>query len=222
MIRSIIALNDCGRRRGCPRYAAQIKHLHPIHATPKSQQDFRPRSVALVGTSGKENSVGRVVLENLKAAEFPGPIYPINPKYESLLGLACYPSLAQLPATPDLAIIATPAASVPQVVRECGQRDVNGMIILSAGFREIGPSGQAVEAKLRDAIGTFPKLSVIGPNCLGLMSPVSKLNASFAAAMPKSGRIALISQSGAMHVAARLVAASKRRLFALCVDRQRP
>ena len=159
---------------------------------------FRPRSVAVVGASSKPASVGRTVVENLQQAAFPGPIYPVNPKHKSLLELPAYASVAELPAIPDLAIIATPAASVPSVVNECGERGIKGLVILSAGFREVGRAGAAIEANLAAVIAKFPEMRVIGPNCLGVLVPGSRLNASFAAAMPHAGRIAFLSQSGAL------------------------
>jgi acetyltransferase len=159
---------------------------------------FRPKSVAVVGASGKEGSVGRTVLENLKRANFSGAIFPINPRYDSLLDLQTFPTIGELPAVPDLAIVATPAQTVPGIVKECGKKGILGLIVLSAGFREIGEAGKSVEAALAAEIAKFPDMRVIGPNCLGVMVPDSRLNASFAAAMPRPGRIAFISQSGAL------------------------
>ena len=159
---------------------------------------FHPRSVALVGASPRLGSVGRTVLENLQRAGFGSEIYPINPKHTSLLGLPAYPFISALPKAPDLAIIATPAESVPRLVCECGEAKVPGLIILSAGFREVGPRGSQIEAELERNIARFPDMRVIGPNCLGIMVPTSRLNASFAAGMAKPGRVAFISQSGAL------------------------
>lgn len=159
---------------------------------------FRPRSVTVVGASIKEGSVGRTVLENLKRGNFPGDIYPINPRYDSLLDLRAFPAVSSLPGVPDLAIIATPAETVPGIVRQCGEKGILGLIILSAGFREIGAAGKAIETELAAEIAKYPDMRVIGPNCLGVMVPDSRLNASFAAAMPRPGRIAFISQSGAL------------------------
>jgi acetyltransferase len=159
---------------------------------------FRPKNIAVIGASAKEGSVGRTVLENLKRGGFSGAIYPINPRYESLLDSPTFPSVSALPAVPDLAIIATPAETVPAIVRECGEKGIFGLIVLSAGFREIGEAGKTVEAALAAEIAKFPEMRVIGPNCLGVMVPDSHLNASFAAAMPRPGRIAFISQSGAL------------------------
>jgi acetyltransferase len=159
---------------------------------------FHPNSIAVVGASAKPSTVGRTVLENLQQAGFPGPIYPVNPKYEALLGLKAYASISTLPGVPDLAVVATPAATIPALVRECGEVGVHGLIILSAGFREVGPAGEALERALAAELAKFPEMRVVGPNCLGVLVPESRLNASFAAAMPQAGRIAFLSQSGAL------------------------
>jgi acetyltransferase len=159
---------------------------------------FQPRSVALIGATERTGSVGRTVLENLQHAGFGAPIYPINPKYKTLAGLKAYPSIQALPLTPDLAIIATPAETVPELVTECGEAGVAGLIILSAGFSEVGDRGREFERQLAQNIDRFPDMRVIGPNCLGVMVPNSRLNASFAAGMAKPGRVAFISQSGAL------------------------
>ena len=159
---------------------------------------FQPKSVAVLGASSRVGSVGRTVLENLQRAAFPGEIFPINPKYDALLGRQAYPSIRALAHPPDLAIIATPAATVPGLVRECGEAGVPGLIILSAGFSEVGPHGRELESELARTAASFPDMRVIGPNCLGVMVPASHLNASFAAAMAKPGRVAFISQSGAL------------------------
>jgi acetyltransferase len=144
----------------------------------KLSKVFRPQSIAVIGASIKENSVGRTVLENVKRAEFPGQIYPVNPRYESLLDLKAYPSVSDLPAAPDLAIIATPAPTVPAIVGECGKKGIFGLIVLSAGFREVGEAGKVLESELAAVIAKFPDMRVIGPNCLGVMVPDSCLNAN--------------------------------------------
>lgn len=150
----------------------------------------------------KPGSVGATVLQNVVNGGFPGDIFPVNPKYESLAGRACYPSIEAIGTTPDLAIIATPASTVPEVLRSCGRKGTFGLIILSAGFRENGPAGAALEAEVLAAAREFPGLRIIGPNCLGVIAPWSKLNASFAAGMPKPGAVAFLSQSGALCTAA--------------------
>lgn len=159
---------------------------------------FEPSSVAVLGASAKTGSVGRTVLENLHSVGVDKRIYPINPKYDSLIGLKAYPSINALPEVPDLAVIATPGETVPGLVRECGAAGVLGMIILSAGFSEVGPRGKELEAELKRAFAEYPEMRVIGPNCLGIMVPGSHLNASFAAGMARPGRVAFISQSGAL------------------------
>jgi acetyltransferase len=159
---------------------------------------FRPRSVAVIGASSQVGSVGHTVVANLKRSGFRGEIYPINPKYDSLLDLRAFPSIGALAHPPDLAIVATPADTVPNLVRECGEAGVPGLIILSAGFSEVGPQGKAIENELAAAAAKLPDLRIIGPNCLGVMVPASQLNASFAAGMAKPGRVAFISQSGAL------------------------
>ncbi|MCC7424777.1 MAG: bifunctional acetate--CoA ligase family protein/GNAT family N-acetyltransferase [Planctomycetaceae bacterium] len=163
---------------------------------------FRPKSVAIIGASAKPGSVGATVLRNVIDGGFPGDIFPVNPKYESLCGLPCYFSIEAVPTTPDLAIVATPASTVPEVVRSCGHKQTQGLIILSAGFREAGAAGAALEAEVLRAAREFPGLRVIGPNCLGVIAPWSKLNASFAANMPQRGAVAFLSQSGALCTAA--------------------
>jgi acetyltransferase len=157
-----------------------------------------PRSIAVIGASNKSLSVGRTVLDNLIQCGFPGSLFPVNPKYESILGLPAYRSVALLPETPDLAVVCTPAPTAPALVRECGERGVQGMILISAGFREIGAEGLELERQLAAELANFPELRILGPNCLGVIAPHNKLNASFAAPMPQAGRVAFVSQSGAL------------------------
>jgi acetyltransferase len=159
---------------------------------------FKPRSVAIIGATERPGSVGRTTLENLKTAKFAGDLFPVNPKYESLQQLRAHPSVKDLPSVPDLAIIATPAASVPSLICECGEAGIRGLVILTAGFREVGAAGEALEASLAQQLARFPDMRAIGPNCLGVLVPGSHLNASFAAGMAKPGRVAFISQSGAL------------------------
>ncbi len=158
---------------------------------------FRPKSVAVIGATEAPHSVGRSLLTNLKDAAFPGVIYPVNPKRDTLLGLACYHSIADVPLPVDLAVIATPAATVPGVVRECADAGIPAAIVISAGFREIGERGAVLEDQiLKEA--REGGMRIVGPNCLGLMSPHDKLNATFASAMARPGHLGFISQSGAL------------------------
>lgn len=162
------------------------------------QSILQPRAVAVVGASQNPTSVSHAVLTNLLAAEFPGPIYPVNPKYQALEGLKCYPNVSALPAGVDLAVICIPAPAVAAVADECGRAGIGGLITITAGFREVGPQGKALEEQLRAVLAKYPGMRMIGPNCLGVISPVSRLNASFAAASPPAGRVAFLSQSGAL------------------------
>ncbi len=159
---------------------------------------FAPRSIAVVGASDKPGKVGTVTLANLQQAGFAGPIYPVNPHHDELQGLRCYPGVGELPRGVDLAILCTPAEGVPALIRQCGDSGIGGVVVLTAGFREIGATGRALDAALRDELRRFPQMRLVGPNCLGAIVPKSKLNASFAASMPLAGRVAFVSQSGAL------------------------
>jgi acetyltransferase len=159
---------------------------------------FRPNRVAVVGASDRPGKVGQILLHNLIGHGYGGVVYPVNAKREAVQGIAAYPSLAAVPHTPDLAVICTPAASVPALVEQCGQLGILGVIIISAGFREIGAAGRLLEDQVQAAANRYPGLRVVGPNCLGIMVPRIGLNASFAATMPVPGRVAFVSQSGAL------------------------
>jgi len=159
---------------------------------------FRPQSIAVIGASNEPGKVGHRALNNLVGSGFPGVVYPVNLKGTPVQGIHAYPSVAAVPGTPDLAIICTPAPTVPEVVRQCGEAGILGVIILSAGFGEVGDEGRDLEHALRAEIDRFDGMRVVGPNCLGIMVPSLNLNASFAAASPPRGHIAFISQSGAL------------------------
>ncbi|MBI4763979.1 MAG: CoA-binding protein [Deltaproteobacteria bacterium] len=157
---------------------------------------FDPQTIALIGASDKAGSVGRAILDNIL---YPGKrkIFPVNPNQESLLDLKCYPSLSSLPEHVDLAVIATPAKTVAGIVEECGKMGVDGITIISAGFKKIGAEGK----KLEDEISEIRKeygLRIIGPNCVGIIRPHIGLNTSFLKVNPAPGNIAFISQSGAL------------------------
>ena len=158
---------------------------------------FAPRAVALIGATDKVGSVGRTILGNLIASPFGGTVYPVNPKRRSVLGIATLPDIGSAPEPVDLAIIVTPPASIPGLVAECGVAGVPAVIVISAGFKEIGAEGAELERQVAAAARRY-QIRLIGPNCLGVMSPVSGLNATFAAAMAPRGRVAFISQSGAL------------------------
>ncbi|MBN2198892.1 MAG: GNAT family N-acetyltransferase, partial [Candidatus Aminicenantes bacterium] len=159
---------------------------------------FKPQRIALVGVTVNPRSVGGKILSNLVSGGFRGVVYPVNPTLEAVMGIQCYPDVRSLPKTPDLAVLCAPAAQVPDLLGQCGEAGILGVIVVSAGFRETGPEGRALEERLAAEARRFPGMRVIGPNCLGVISPAAQLNASFAAAMPAPGHIAFISQSGAL------------------------
>ncbi len=158
---------------------------------------FRPQRVAVVGASDNPSSVGFAVLRNL-VGTFEGVVYPVNPMRESVQGIAAYPSVDKLPKPADLAVICTPAPTVKPIVRQCGEAGTMGLAILTAGFREANDEGKRLEAELLEEVRRYPGMRAIGPNCLGVISPGVGLNAAFTVGMPKPGRLAFISQSGAL------------------------
>ena len=159
---------------------------------------FKPRSIALVGGSRRDGSLGAVLARNLFKGGFEGPILPVHPRHESLEGVLAYPSVEALPMAPDLAIIATPPASVPQLIADFGARGTRAAVVITAGFGEGGDSGGAgLKQQLLDAARPH-LLRVVGPNCLGMMVPGLGINASFAHVAPPPGDLAFVTQSGAM------------------------
>ncbi|HVU51784.1 MAG TPA: bifunctional acetate--CoA ligase family protein/GNAT family N-acetyltransferase [Polyangia bacterium] len=158
---------------------------------------FSPRAVAVVGATEAAGSVGRTILWNLVSSPFGGTVFPVNPRRPSVLGIKAYATLAEVPAQVDLAVIVTPAAAVPGIVGQCADLGIPAAIIISAGFREIGPAGLELERRTL-AEARRGRMRLVGPNCLGVMSPVSGLNATFAAAMARPGNVAFLSQSGAL------------------------
>lgn len=158
---------------------------------------FYPDSIAVVGATDKEGSVGSTLLKNLLDSDFSGKIFPVNPKRSHILNAECYPNLSALPMKVDLAVIVIPARGVFSVVQECVQLGIPSAIIISAGFKELGKDGLALEQQIL-AEACKSGLRIIGPNCLGVMNPHIHLNATFAAAMALPGKIAFLSQSGAM------------------------
>ena len=158
---------------------------------------FNPRSVAVFGASTREDSVAGVIFRNMLEANFQGQVYPINPKYDTLLDHKCYANIADVPEAPDLAVIATPARTVAPILEACGKRGIKHAIVLSAGFREMGPEGIAMEEGLLEVARKYG-IRFIGPNCLGIQRPAIGLNATFALGVPHKGELALVSQSGAI------------------------
>jgi len=158
---------------------------------------FTPKTVALFGASDRENSVGGVVFKNLISAGFEGKIFAMNPKHKTVQGQKAYASLADVGEPVDLAVVATPASTIPGIVEECGEHGIKMMLILSAGFRETGEEGRKLEERVKQLVERHG-IRMMGPNCLGLMRPDIKLNATFGENVAKAGNIALVSQSGAI------------------------
>jgi acetyltransferase len=174
-----------------PTTVFRYNQRHPLNAI------FEPKSIAVVGATEKAGSVGRTILWNLISNPFGGTVFPINSKRTSVLGIKAYPNLAALPEQVDLAVIVTPAPTVPGIIAECVEAGVKGAIIISAGFKESGAAGAKMEQQILEQ-ARRGKLRIIGPNCLGVMSPLTGLNATFAGAMARPGTVAFISQSGAL------------------------
>jgi acetyltransferase len=158
---------------------------------------FNPNSVAIIGASERRETVGYAVLNNLLTMGYLGEIFPINPKRDSILGTKAYTSVTDVGRPIDLAVIATPAKTVPDLVRDCGLLGIKSIIVISSGFAEIGEEGLRLQAEIEKARLEFG-IRIIGPNCLGVINPWIKLNASFAGKLPYSGKVGFISQSGAL------------------------
>ena len=158
---------------------------------------FAPKSVAVIGATETPGSVGRTILWNLISSTFGGTIYPVNPKRASILGIKAYPSLSMVPEVVDLIVVVTPSPTVPGIIKEAVDLGVKGAIIISAGFKETGPEGVELERQILEH-ARRGKMRIIGPNCLGVMSPVTGLNATFASTIARPGSVGFISQSGAL------------------------
>lgn len=160
---------------------------------------MEPTSIAIVGASATPNKIGNVLVRNFVDGKFKGKIYPVNPKYKEILGLKCYPAVSALPSKTDCVVIATPAKTVPSIMKECVKRKVGGVIIITSGFEEIGRHDLAKEIR---QLAEKNDLPVIGPNCLGIFNPSSKMDTIFLPRYklerPDAGNIAFVTQSGAV------------------------
>ncbi len=163
---------------------------------------FYPKSIAIIGASRQQGSVGHSLLANIIDSRFQGVVYPVNPKAQAILGIKCYPRVLDIPDEVDLAVVIVPAPRVPQVLEECGVKGIKGAITISAGFKEIGGHGIERERRVKEIIHKYD-IALVGPNCLGVVNTASdsSMNATFGTQMPKKGNIAFISQSGALCVA---------------------
>jgi acetyltransferase len=164
---------------------------------------FSAEKVAVIGASTKPDSVGRAIFANILFSGFTGIVYPVNPKAKSILGVKTYPSICDITDKIDLAIIIVPSTEVAKVLTDCGECGVRSVVVISAGFKEVGENGANLENKLKEILTKY-NMALIGPNCLGIINadPDVSLNATFAKGMPKAGNISFISQSGALGVAA--------------------
>ncbi len=175
-----------------------VERAHDIlHQSRRHTLDplFAPRSIAVIGASEVPGSVGRAIMENLKAWDH--PVYPVNPHHDSVLGITSFSSIALLPKKVDMVVIATPAATVPGIMQECAACGIPAAVIISAGFREVGKAGADLEQQVL-AEARRGKVRVLGPNCLGFMIPHAGLNASFGGGIAQTGNVAFLSQSGAL------------------------
>ena len=164
---------------------------HPLDAL------FTPKTVAVIGATERPASIGRRVLWALLSSPFGGTVFPVSRDRASVLGIKAYPNVASVPEAVDLAVVVTPAATVPGVIGECVQAGVRAAIVISAGFREHGEEGAALEQQIKQQL-SGSRLRIIGPNCLGVMNPLTGLNATFSQQIARPGNVAFISQSGAL------------------------
>lgn len=176
------------------------------------QRIFDPGSVAVIGASPRPDSVGYQVLRNVLEAGFAGPVYPVNARHESILGRRCYPSILDVEQAPDLVVMAIPAERIPQVMRQCVDKRVGGVVVISAGFGEVGPLGRQLQDEIV-ALARAGDIPLVGPNCLGVIRPAAGLNATFAHSGVRPGQVALVSQSGAFCTALMDAAESSGRGF---------
>ena len=167
--------------------------------TAKLEAIFRPRSVAVIGASPKRESIGGRILHNLIDFGFEGEVFPVNPQYEVVHSMKCYPTIEAIPDAVDCAIIVIPRELVLEVAEACGRKGVRGLVVISAGFRELGPEGAALEGRLVEIVRRYG-MRMVGPNCYGVVNtnPTVRLNATFSKLHPRRGGIAFMSQSGAL------------------------
>jgi acetyltransferase len=161
---------------------------------------FSPRSVAVIGATDRPGTVAQTLLSNLVRGKFPGSLFPVNPRHAEVMGLRCYPNIAAASGEVDLAVIVTPAVTVPGIVDECEKAGAGAAVVISAGFKERGPEGAELERQIKERL-RGKKMRLIGPNCLGIMNPLAALNATFANDMALPGKVAFLSQSGALETA---------------------
>ncbi|MBI3976962.1 MAG: GNAT family N-acetyltransferase [Chloroflexi bacterium] len=189
-------------QRPDPSYVATADARMHVAAVASLEPIFRPRAVAVVGASRRRGTIGHELFRNLLAGGFDGAIYPVNPAARAVAGVRAYPTIAAIPEPVDLAVIAVPAAAVLDVVRECLDAGVRGLVVISAGFAEIGDEGRRRQDELLRLCRTRGA-RLVGPNCMGILinGPMGTLNTTFAPSLPPPGQVAVISQSGALGIA---------------------
>src|SRR5437867_183144 len=163
---------------------------------------FNPKSVAVIGASRHKGKVGYAIIRNLIVNEYQGTIYPVNPNAHAVHSIKAYPTVLDIPGPVDMAIITVPAEAALQAVEECAKKGVRGLVVITAGFREIGGVGEERERKLKEIVRSH-HMTMVGPNCMGVINtnPEVQLDATFAPTPPPRGRLSFMSQSGALGVA---------------------
>ncbi len=164
---------------------------------------FEPKSVAVIGASEKPGKLSGIIIQNLLGACYRGNLYPVNPSYKEVFGIKCFPSVNDIQTNIDLAVIAIPAPNVPAVLKECGDKKIGSVIIISSGFRETGEEGEGLEKRIKD-ISNELGIRIVGPNCMGVYSPASCLDTFFIPSermgRPGPGPVSILSQSGSFAV----------------------
>jgi acetate---CoA ligase (ADP-forming) len=190
-----------------------------VGRSPELEELFRPASVAVVGASNRPGKVGTSLFRNMLSAGYQGVVYPVNPSWKSVSGVRCYPDLRSLPEAPELGVVIVPAAQVARTVDELGRAGAKGAVVISAGFREVGEAGAALEREVVDRAREH-RMSLVGPNCFGVFNtdPAVGLNATFSEALPPAGTIAFVSQSGALGAGILKYGASERIGFSRFVS----
>ncbi|HPH98158.1 MAG TPA: acetate--CoA ligase family protein [Anaerolineaceae bacterium] len=158
---------------------------------------FAPRGVALLGTSASPNKLSHGILKNLVEGPYKGGVYPVNPRYTEILGIPCYPNVASVPDPVDLAVLALPAPAIPETLEACGKRGIKAVVIISGGFKEIGPEGETIEKNLVNIARQYG-MRLVGPNCVGTLDLYTGSNTTFIKGLPSVGHIGFVSQSGAV------------------------
>jgi len=178
------------------RPAAKKAPVHSLDAV------FRPRAVAVVGASRRPNQIGNQIVKNLVEGGFTGPVYPVNPTASVVHSMHCFGAVSEIPGPVDLAVIVVPVARVFEAIKDCGKKGVRGVVVITAGFSEVGGEGHARQAKLIELCAKY-KMRLVGPNCMGILNTSASIsmNASFADTQPIRGRAAFLSQSGALGAA---------------------